>query len=423
MNNTFVTGILGDLWTDLHNPNFVWQVGVLGFCLGAAWGVARSVKRPLADRRAMWRVGVDSAYRLAFPLSALLLVLAARPILAHWQHVNLLNLAVPLLLSLAAIRIAVYALRQALGNSGLVAVFERVIVLLIFAWVALYLLGLIPDIVELLQSVNTIVGKQEISLYVVLQALFWIAVTLIAALWISGFVESRLMHAESLHSSLRVVLARSVKVVLMIAAVIIALPLVGIDPTVLSVFGGALGVGLGFGLQRTASNYVSGFIILLDRSIRLGDMITVGDRQGIVTNITTRYTVVKSLDGTEAIVPNDTLTTTMVINHSYSDRRIRQATQVQVAYGTDIDAVFALLLEVADKQPRVLQDPAPMAYLVRFADSGIDLELGYWLLDPEAGSLNLKSELNRSIYSVFAKHGIEIPFPRRDLHIVSQKTI
>jgi small-conductance mechanosensitive channel len=411
MNDNFVTGVIADLWTDLHNPGFTWQVGVLVICLGLAWWAARSLKRPLADHRDEWGVGVDSVLRLAFPLSALLLVVVARPILGHWQHVNLLNIAVPLLLSLAAIRIAVYALRHALGNSGLVAVFERLLVLLIFGWVAAYLFGLLPDIVDALESMNMVIGKQRISMWVVLQALFWIAVWLLGASWLGDAAESRLMHAESLHSSLRVVLSRITKVLLMFAAIMVSLPMVGIDPTVLSVFSGALGVGLGLGLQRIASNYVSGFIILLDRSIRLGDLISVGDRSGIVTNITTRYTLVKSADGTEAIVPNDTLTTATVINHSYSDRKIRLASQVQVAYGADPEAVLPLLQEIAARQPRVLADPAPQAYLLRFADNGFELELGYWILDPEAGSLSLKSDLNREIWREFVKRGIEIPRP------------
>jgi small-conductance mechanosensitive channel len=419
MNTGFVTGLLGDLWGDLHNPSFVWQVAVLAFCLGFAWWVGRSVKRSLASRRVSWKVAAESINRLAFPVFALLLVVIARPLLAHWQHVNLLSLAVPLLVSLAAIRIAVYALRIAMGNSGLLVVFERMLVIVIFAWVAAYLFGLIPDVVDTLEAVNTVVGKQRISLWIVLQAVFWVVVTLLAALWIGGAVESRLMNAESIHSSLRVALSRMIKALLIFAGVLICLPMVGIDLTVLSVFGGALGVGLGFGMQRVVSNYVSGFIILLDRSIRLGDMITVGDRAGIVTTMTTRFTVVKALDGTEAIIPNDTLTTSTVVNHSYSDRKIRLALQVQVAYGTDLEALFPVLEALAAKHPRVVADPAPMAYLVRFADSGIDLELGYWILDPENGSLNLKSDLNRQIWSEFQRRGIEIPYPRRELNILS----
>jgi small-conductance mechanosensitive channel len=419
MNTGFVTGILGDLWVDLHNPAFVWQVAVLAFCLGFAWWVGRSVKHSLRSHRVSWKVAADSLNRLAFPVFALLLVAIARPILAHWQHVNLLSLAVPLLISLATIRIAVYALRMAMGNSGLLVVFERVLVIVIFAWVAAYLFGLIPDLVDALEAVNMVIGKQRISLWIVLQAVFWVVVTLLGTLWIGGAVESRLMHAESIHSSLRVALSRFIKALLIFAGILICLPVVGIDLTVLSVFGGALGVGLGFGMQRVVSNYVSGFIILLDRSIRMGDMISVGERSGIVTTMTTRFTVVKSLDGTEAIIPNDTLTTSTVVNHSYSDRKIRLALQVQVAYGTDIEALFPVLEALATKHPRVVAEPAPMAYLVRFADSGIDLELGYWILDPENGSLNLKSDLNRQIWREFQSRGIDIPYPRRELAILS----
>jgi small-conductance mechanosensitive channel len=419
MNGTFINGLLGDLWTDLHDVNVLWQLGVLLLCLGLAWLAARGFKSTQrgAAGDGPWRVGISSATRLAFPLTALVLVLVARPILGHWQHVNLLSLAVPLLVSLGAIRMAVYALRRALGDSGLVAVFERILVMVIFAWVALYILGLLPDIVDLLRSVSMEVGKQKVTLWQALQAIFWVAVTLLASFWLGGVIDAWLMRADSLHSSLRAVLARIVNIVLVFAAILISLPMVGIDVTVLSVFGGALGVGVGFGLQRIASNYISGFIILLDRSIRMGDMISVNDRSGVVTNITTRYTVVKALDGTEAIVPNDTMTSSVVLNFAYSDRNTRLATQMQVAYDSDLDAVFKLLVEIAKRHPRVLAEPEPQAYLVKFADSGILLELGFWVLDPEQGSLNIKSDLNMEIWREFNKRKIEFPFPQMEVRM------
>jgi small-conductance mechanosensitive channel len=421
VNGNLLAGVIGDLWADLHDISVLWQLGVLALCLFLAWLAARGVARALAASPSKWRVVVESLDRLAFPLSALLLVVIARPILGHWQHVNMLKLVVPLLLSLAAIRIVVYALRQALGTSSLVAVFERIIVMLVFAWVALYLLGLIPDIVDVLSSTSVPIGKQQLSLWVALQALFWVAVTILAALWLGGAVESRLMRAESLHSSLRVALARILKILLMFAAVIVILPMVGIDITVLSVFGGALGVGLGFGLQRIAGSYVSGFVILLDRSIRLGDIIKVGERTGIVTNITTRYTVVKALDGTESIVPNDTITSSLVINYSYSDRKIWLSTQFQVAYGTDLEQVFPLLAEIARRHPRVLADPEPRAYLAKFADNGILLELGFWILDPEGGTSNIKSDLHMEIWREFRNRGVQMPFPQLEVRMLGEK--
>jgi small-conductance mechanosensitive channel len=413
-----LSGIFGDLWADLHDPDALWQVAVLFWCLALAWLAAHGIRKPLARHSGAWRLGIGGVNRLAFPLSALTLVLVARPILAHWHHVNLLNLAVPLLLSLAGIRISVFALRQAFRSSNVLAVFERVIALFIWTWVALYLSGLIPDVVEILESLNMAVGKQRISLWVVLRAAFWVIVALLSALWIGGMVEARLLRTESMHSSLREVLSRVSKALLVLAAVMISLPLVGIDLTVLSVFGGALGVGVGFGLQKVASNYVSGFIILLDRSIRLGDMVSVGDHRGVVTNITTRYTVLQALDGTEVIVPNETLIVGTVINHSLSDRRVRLATQIQVAYGTDLDAVRPVMEDIARRHPRVVADPEPAAYLTKFADNGLELELGFWIQDPEQGRLNVISDINLGVWREFRRRGIEVPLPQREVRIL-----
>jgi small-conductance mechanosensitive channel len=203
----------------------------------------------------------------------------------------------------------------------------------------------------------------------------------------------------------------------------IALQTVGFDLTLLTVFGGALGVGIGLGLQKLASNYIAGFTILLDRSIRIGDMITVDNRTGVVSKATSRYVVVRSADGVEAIVPNETLVTTTVLNHSYTSHEIRLAVQVQVAYDSDVDKALALLVEIALREPRVLRGPlAPQSFLVGFADSGITLELGVWINDPQAGQLNLRSALNRAMLREFAANGIAIPFPQREVRIVGDKS-
>ena len=213
--------------------------------------------------------------------------------------------------------------------------------------------------------------------------------------------------------------ARLATALLLLFAVLLVLPLVGIDLTVLSVFGGAIGVGLGFGLQKIASNYVSGFIILLDRSIRIGDLITADNFYGEVKNITTRYVVVRALDGREAIIPNEMLITTTVLNHSYSNRQIRLAIPVQIAYQDDPERAMRLMEEAAGKHPRVLADPPPKAFLARFADSGIELELGVWIGDPEAGMLSIRSELNLAVWRAFQEAGIHIPYPQREMRILS----
>jgi small-conductance mechanosensitive channel len=214
-------------------------------------------------------------------------------------------------------------------------------------------------------------------------------------------------------------MAKVFRAVLLVVGVLISLPLLGIDLTVLSVFGGALGVGIGLGLQKLASNYIAGFTILLDRSIRLGDMITVDGRFGSVTKVTSRYVVVRSLDGIEAIVPNETLVTTTVLNHSYSNREIRLALPVQISYDSDLDLALRLIEDIALREPRVLRSPTPpVVFVLRFGDSGIDLELGVWINDPENGQNNLRSNLNVAIWKSFAEHGIQIPYPRRDIRVL-----
>ena len=220
--------------------------------------------------------------------------------------------------------------------------------------------------------------------------------------------------------SLRMAMTKAVRTLLLLLAVLIALPAVGIDLTVLSVFGGALGVGLGIGLQKIASNYISGFIILLDRSVRIGDMVTVDNKFGEVSQIKTRYTLLKAMDGTESIVPNEMLITQTVVNHSLSQPDIRIGVPVQVSYETDLDQARDIMLEVASAHSRVLQGQpgeTPTVLLKSFEDNGIMLELGVWIRDPSEGQQNLRSELNWELWRRFREAGIEMPYPQRVVHL------
>ncbi|MBI4995367.1 MAG: mechanosensitive ion channel [Rhodocyclales bacterium] len=415
--------LLADLWSDLQQPDVIWQIGVLACCLAVAWLFSFLVRsrHPHADPAATKaaQFGQRGLKRVAFPLSALLLVLVARPLLAQWHHVNLLSLAVPLLSSLALIRSVFFVLRLSFSGPWL-ASFERTFAAFAWGMVALYITGLLPDLIALLESVSFTVGKQRLDLWMILQGIATVLATLLLALWVGGTVEGRLMTAPGLDSNLRIVFARLVKAVLVVLAVLIALPVVGLDLTTLSVFGGALGVGLGFGLQKIAANYVSGFIILLDRSIRIGDLISVGTDRGQVTRITTRYTVIKGMSGVEAIVPNEVLVGSVVQNESYTDTRVRLTLPVQVAYGSDLERAMALMVEAAVAQVRVLSDPPPKAFVMAFADSGINLELGFWVGDPEEGTQQLRSDINLAIWRAFQAAGIEIPFPQREVRIVGK---
>jgi small-conductance mechanosensitive channel len=416
--------LLSDLWADLHDPDIFWQVGVLAVCLGLGWLFDAMVRRHQAQRdpaaTTAARLGRRGLKRIAFPLSALLLVLMARPLLAQWHHINLLSLAVPLLLSMALIRSVFFVLRLSFSGPWLES-FERSFAGLAWAVVALYITGLLPETIGLLESVGFTVGKQRLDLWMILQGIVTVLATLLVALWAGGLVETRLMAAPGLDSNLRIVFARLARAVLILLAVLIGLPVVGIDLTTLSVFGGALGVGLGFGLQKIAANYVSGFIILLDRSIRIGDLITVGADRGQVSRITTRYTVIKGMTGVEAIVPNEVLVGSVVQNESFSDTRVRITLPVQVAYGTNLERAMAVMVAAARAQARVLADPPAKAFVMAFADSGINLELGFWVGDPEEGTQQLRSDINLAVWHAFQAEGIEIPFPQREVRILDGK--
>jgi small-conductance mechanosensitive channel len=330
--------------------------------------------------------------------------------------------ALPLVGSLAVIRFGFYLLRRVFARQGQVGAailtFEKIFALLVWLAVALYITGLWPDLFDYLDQTKVPLGRHKESIASILQALVSVAVLLMLALWAGAALEERLMSVTGMHSSLRVVIARMGRAVLILVSVLLSLSMVGIDLTVLSVFGGALGVGLGLGLQKIASNYVSGFIILLDRSLTIGDMIMVDKYYGKVTQINTRYTVLQGLDGIESVLPNEMLISGPVQNYSLSNKNLRVAVQVAVAYDTDLDLVLSLLTEAAAGVARVSSDPAPAAMLQRFGADGLELELGFWIEDPENGRGGVASDVNRAIWKALQAHRISVPYPQREVRIL-----
>ncbi|WP_295484442.1 mechanosensitive ion channel domain-containing protein [Accumulibacter sp.] len=415
-----------DLWRDFQDPGFLWQLLALLLCLLLAWGLSRywlrqEYARASADHGLLRAFGTGSLKRLAFPLLSLLLILIVRKIFRYWDlgPVSLMDLAVPLLLSMALVRTAIYVVHHAFAPSSLLATSERLIATCIWIGLALHLTGLSTPLIEMLQQVSFNVGKQHLDLWTMLTGLVTVVVTVLVALWVSGIIETRLAARESIDASMRVVLSRLVKAVLSVIALLLSLSIVGIDITALSVFSGALAVGLGFGLQKIASNYVSGFIILLDRSIRIGNVVAVDPlTTGVVTQITARYTVVRTLTGTEVIIPNEYLVSNIVRNESFTDSRVRFVLTVQVAYGTDLDIAMRLMGEAARAHKRVLSEPEPQVLLMAFADSGINLDLCYWIADPENGTGSIRSAINLAVWRAFREHGIQIPFPQREVRLL-----
>lgn len=411
--------LITDIWSDVSDPHFIWQVLALLVCLGAASLFARWWRS--RHQEGAGRLS-DASARLAFPLLGMALVAIAGPVLKPFFHINLLKLALPLLGSMALVRSVIFVLRQAFPKAAWLTTWERIIAGFVWGWLALYITDLAPYVIDGLEQVEFAIGKQHINLWMILHGVVTIFLTVVLALWVSGLVEARLMRLESLDSSLRIVGIRVAKAALTVVAILASLSLAGIDMTALSVFTGALGVGLGFGLQKIASNYVSGFIILLDRSIRLGNVVQIGADAGKVTQITTRYTVLQHPGGTEFIVPNETLISGVVQNQTYSDSSLRLATTVGVAYDTDLELAMRLLAEAAAAQPRVLAEPGPKAFLTAFGESSINLELGFWIADPEEGRGNVISEVNLAIWQAFRQHGVVIPFAQREVRLLDAKT-
>ncbi|WP_454732171.1 MULTISPECIES: mechanosensitive ion channel family protein [Cupriavidus] len=420
--------MLNDLILDAGGPGFIWQLAVLAGCLAVAWPLARLVVKRLEARydgsSFALRFAAASLERAMFPLFGWLLVTVGRFGLEQLMSVSVLRLALVPLSGITFLYFAFYILRRVLSGNGqlqgMLLLVEKVLTTLVWAGMALYVLGLLWDVVGWMESVRfSIGGKQKINLADTLAGVVWILLTVLVAMWFGSWLEERLMRSAGLDSNLKVVLTRLSKALLLLVSLLLSLSLVGIDLTVLSVFGGALGVGLGLGLQKIASNYISGFIILLDHSVKLGDQITVDKYTGTVSQIRTRYTVVRNGDG-ETLVPNEQLVAQAVQNHSFSNTNVRVATRVQADYAADPETVLALLAEAAQGVPRLLAEPAPAAFLVAFADNGIEYELAGYIADPQNGKLGVQSALNRAIWRTFREHGISIPYPQREVRMLRQ---
>lgn len=412
---------------DSRDVDLMWQVAVLALAALAAWGLMRVLKPRLAEADVLWSAGREGLRRVGFPVLMLLALLVGRGIVDLWlANTHLLNVAVPLLLALVGVRLAVYALRYVFEPQDSLRMWERTAAWLIWGAFALHITGLAPRIHAAMEALSFESGSHRFSLWLLFQAAVVIVVAVIAALALARLIENRLMGFTQMNLSLRMALSKAARTVFLILAVLVALPAVGIDLTVLSVFGGALGVGIGFGLQKVASNYISGFIILLDRSVRIGDLVTVDNKYGEVSQINTRYTLLKALDGTETIVPNETLITQTVVNHSLSQPNVRVAIPVQVSYDTNLEQAEALMLEAARSQPRViLDDPEspPRVFLKEFADNGVLLELAVWIRDASEGQNNLRSDINWAIWRRFRAANIEIPFPQRVVHMARSQGV
>ncbi len=412
MNNE-INLIWQELYTDLSTPAIFWQICIILFSLGIAWLLNDFVlkvlvqKSPASNQYQVSELGLGSIKRVLFPLSSLLIIYVGQQILKHWQHTSLLKLVTTLLIAMAVIRLTIYVLRYIFKPSGWVKGLEYFIGWTIWIILALHLSGLLPEIKLFLNTTSFNVGKSELTLMLLMQALFTVFITLFSALWFSRLLENKLMEADRMSMNLRVVLSKLVRIILTLIAILFALSAVGLDITLLSVFGGALGVGLGFGLQKIASNYVSGFIILMDDSIHIGDILTVDVHHGVVSELRSRYLLLRKENGTKVIIPNESLIITAVTNHSHANHQTLIQLPILIAYESNLDVAMQLAESAANSQARVLKTPAPKLTVKNFGDKGLELLLSFWIQDNADETIaTLKSHIYQSVWQAYTKAGI-----------------
>ncbi len=391
---------------------------VLVASVGIAWGLVVGLRKALgsSDGKSILfgRRAVDG---VLFPVVLLCLGYLARAVLDQWASAAVFKVVIPVLVALVVIRIGVKVLQVAFVEARWARSLEHTISWA--AWVAmvLWVSGLLPVVLNELDQISWKVGGSNLSVRTMIEGFLTAGAVLIFTLWISSAIETRLLRsATGGELSLRKAVSNATRALLMFVGVMLALSAVGIDLTALSVLGGAIGVGIGLGLQKLAANYISGFVILAERSMRIGDSVRVDNFEGVITQINARYTVVRSLAGRESIVPNEMLITNRVENLSLADSNLYQTTVVSVAYDSNVEQVCALLLQATLAQERVLREPAPAVYLSTFGADGLEFTVGYWLGDVQKGQMNLRSDVNRAILAALRENHIEIPYPQRVVH-------
>lgn len=396
----------------------VWiEIAALVACVVLAWSVSRWFGRD-QPRDSIW-FGERIFDGLLFPLLALVLTALARRAMLEYQPVLVLRIAVSVFVALAVIRFFARVMRAVFPASALARLMERTISWMAWGAAVLWIVGLLPPVLAELEDITLAFGKSRVSLRTFIEGSLSSGLVLVAALWAASTIEKRILREAVSDLSMRKVASNAVRALLLLIGLLFALSAVGVDLTALSVLGGALGVGLGFGLQKLAANYVSGFVILLERSIRIGDNVKVDGFEGRITDIKTRYTLVRQGSGRESIVPNESLITSRVENLSVSDLKFNIQTSIVVGYDSDVAQVQSILCAAAVAQPRVLADPAPVAFLVNFAPDGLEFTLNFWVADPAKGRDNVRSAINIALLEGLRAARIDIPYPQRVLRVES----
>ena len=396
---------LQELWLDLQSPAIVLELLGLLACIGLAWCISWVLGRGAAGRGSILfgRRVVDG---LLFPTLSLVFTFGLKLGLLKWQHVPVLKVVLPILVSLVIIRLIARVLTAVFPASQGARAIERVVSWLAWVLAVLWITGLLAPAIEELDSLTFTLGKTRVSVMHVIDVVMTSSFVLVLSLWLSAAIENRLLNRAVSDLSMRRVASNALRAILLLIGALFALSSLGVDLTALSVLGGALGVGIGFGLQKLAANYVSGFVILLERSLRIGDYVRVDGFEGRVTDIKTRYTLVRANNGSESVVPNELLITQRVENLSLESSNMLQTCTFWVGLESDVAQVQALLVGAALSAPRVMPEPAPVALLAEVAPQGLRFTLNFWMDDPANGQSSARSGVNIATLAALRGAGV-----------------
>jgi small-conductance mechanosensitive channel len=380
-----------------------------------------ALMRARGARARLTEIGVIEAPVL---LALLILLILRTLIAAAGGAVQLLDIAMELAATLVLVRLGMYLLRLGLGPDSWMRKWEQPLTLIIWLGISFQLIGWFEAIQSTLNDINLLPGRGQFTLWALLKGLVIISAFVLITSVLARALERRIMTIESIALSTRIGINKFSYFFLVGLGVLLGINAAGVDLTALTVLTGAVGLGLGFGLQSIASNFVSGFVLLMDKSIKPGEVISFTGMPGTSTEsfgwvqaLRGRYVVVRDRDGVETLVPNQSLITNPVINWSYSDRKVRLKLPVRISYNDDPEQALAILMRAVEGHPRILHEPAPVSRLMQFSDHGMDLELRFWIADPEAGVNNVRSDVNRLIWRLFRESKITIPMAQREVFI------
>ena len=355
-------------------------------------------------------------FKIVRPIVMLLILIVAMYFFREGGYKwGLLYFANTVLVILLFARLAIILTRYIFKSGPWLRPVENILAGIVVIGYLSYQLGVVTNFQMYLHSIEFYFAEQDFTMLLVIESIFGVFIAIIVAMTVARFVENQVMKIknQSLRINQKIILIKIFKIFLYLTAIIIVLTGLGIDLSFLTVFGGAFGLGLAFGFQKIASNYVSGFLLLSDESIRVGDMLQIGSDHGIVVAIKSRYTALRRLDGVEILIPNEKLLTDEITNLTFSNTTVKLPLDLQISYESSIDKAIEIILIVCAKESRVIEEPKPNVYVKEFADSGINLHVSCYVTDPDMGFMGLKSDIYRAIFKEFLNNEIEIPYPHR----------